>query len=946
MGCRIAGRATRGELMEKPVKIAVIGVATFVSAIIVALVLVPVLLEDRIIERLRTELNEGLNATVTFSDVDVSLLSTFPTLTAEITALKITGEGEFEGITLFSAESVAAGVDLFALVIDDAIQIESIGIDHPEAHLIVMEDGKANYDIVAEQTEEPVEATEESDDVAFEVERYWIQGGVVTYDEPGISVAAVGLHHEGSAKISGSTQELASETRIEALTVKLGQITYLLKAKTRIDVDATIETEQQHLQVDEIQIGVNQLAISGSGGVGWSDQGLDLDLKLASEKGLPIKALISAIPNAYAADFAGLKASGAFTFAATIDGQLGPDDDDIPSVAVTANVRNGALKYPDLPLGVTDLTLDAKLEHPGGNLDKMRISVPKYGIVAGKSHAAGSLSIARPLSQPNVDLVLKGRFDLGEVAKAYPISDVDALAGLIDADVDLSARGERVARLTGHIEATDVLYRPTGAPAIHISAARVALSPENTQIQDLRAKVGESDVAISGLASPLTTFLMDDQRITASASLKSNNLRVEDFLSNGDPATVRATADQPSAFVLPENVDAKLKFDVRKLSYGDLVLRDFEGTGRIRNRRLILQGVRAKALGGTMKLDGTVTTSSGGPPTYDMGYVAEKVSFAEAFQALPSMRAYAPIARFLDGRFSTDLNATGTLGDDLSPKLESIDAGGLVAALQSKLSSDFKPLSALNGAIPAIPKPLDVRNFKTRFKIEDGAVKVKTFPVQARGVAMQVGGTHGLDQAMKYHVTTEVPLDGLSSKLANEVKALGLDLSKAKTVGVRANLTGSIDAPRVSVDLDANALRGVVADAISAELAEQKARALKEVEQQTEKLIAEAQKRADQIRKEARRAAEAARKEGYARAAQVEKEGEVNPLAKIAAREGAKKIRQETDKRAAQMIAEADKRADQLVGESQKRAADMLAEATRQSDQGTEAAERQTDRLR
>ena len=398
--------------------------------------------------------------------------------------------------------------------------------------------------------------------------------------------------------------------------------------------------------------------------------------------------------------------------------------------------------------------------------------------------------------------------------------------------------------------------------------------------------------------------------------------------------------------MLPENVDAKLQFDVRKLSYGDLVLRDFEGTGRIRNRRLILQGVRAKALGGTMKLDGTVTTSSDGPPTYDMGYAADKVSFAEAFQALPSMRAYAPIARFLDGRFSTDLKASGTLGDDLSPKLESIDAGGLVAALQSKLSSDFKPLGALNGAIPAIPKPLDIQNFKTRFKIEDGAVKVKTFPVQARGITMQVGGTHGLDQAMKYHVTTEVPLDGLSSKLAKEVTALGLDLSKAKTVGVRANLTGSIDAPRVSVDLDANALRGAVADTISAELAKQKARALKEVEQQTEKLIAEAQQRADQVRREATRAAEAARKEGYARAAQVEKEGEVNPLAKIAAREGARKIRQETDKRADQMIAEAGKRADQLVAEARKRAADMLTEAASRSDQGTEAAEQQTDRLR
>ena len=835
--------------MKKPVKITLIGIAALVGVIVVALALVPILFKGRIVERLRTELNDQLNATVTFSDVDVSLLSTFPTLTAEVSALKITGEGDFEGVTLVSAESIAAGVDLLAFVVQDVIQIESIGIDHPEAHLIVTEDGKANYDIIAEQSEEPAETAEESEDVAFEVERYWINDGVVTYDEPGISVAAMGLDHEGSAKISGSTQELASETTIDALTVKLGRITYLKEAKARVDVDATIETEQEHLQVDEIQLAVNQLAVAGSGGVGWSGEGLSLDLKLASEKGLPIKALISAVPNAYAADFSGLKASGAFSLAAAIEGQLGPDDGDIPSFSVTANVRNGALKYPDLPLGITDLNLDAKLDHPGGHLDKMRITVPKYGIAAGKSHAEGSLGITNPLSQPNVDLALNGRFDLAEVASAYPIPDVETLAGLIEANIDLSTKGERIAKLTGNIKATDVLYRPAGAPAIHIGTARVTLSPENTKIQELRARMGESDVAISGLASPLTTFLMDEQKITASVWLKSNNLRVEDFLSDDEPAAGGATAEQPSAFVLPENVDAKLQFDVRKLSYGDLVLRDFEGTGRIRNRKLILQGVRAKALGGTMRLDGTVATPSTGPPTYDMVYVAEKVSFAEAFQALPSMRAYAPIARFLDGRFSTDLKASGTLGDDLSPKLDSVDAGGLVAALQSKLSSDFKPLGVLNGAIPAIPKPLDLQNFKTRFKIEDGAVKVKTFPVQARGITMQVGGTHGLDQEMRYHVTSDVPLDGLSSKLAKEVKALGLDLSKAKTVGVRANLTGSIDAPRVSVDLDANALRGVVADAISAELAEQKARALKEVAEQTKKLIAEAQKRAAQVRK-------------------------------------------------------------------------------------------------
>ena len=128
--------------MKKPLKITLIGVTILVGTIIVALALLPILLKDRIIERLRTELNEQLNATVTFSDVDASLLSTFPTLTAEISVLRITGEGDFEGVTLFSAESVAAGVDLIALVMNDAIQVESIGIDRPEVHLIVTENGK------------------------------------------------------------------------------------------------------------------------------------------------------------------------------------------------------------------------------------------------------------------------------------------------------------------------------------------------------------------------------------------------------------------------------------------------------------------------------------------------------------------------------------------------------------------------------------------------------------------------------------------------------------------------------------------------------------------------------------------------------------------------------------------------------------------------------------
>lgn len=925
--------------MKKPVKLTLLAAVALAALLLVGVLLVPFVFRDQIVERVRGELNEQLDATVSFSEVDVSLLSTFPTLTVEVSELSVAGTGVFEGVTLLSADSIAAGLDLLRLVLDRSIQVESIMVERPVAHVVIDEEGRANYDIVREG---PEAAGEPGEELAFEIKRYEISKGVITYDEPGVHVTVQRLDHDGRAKIAGSTHALSSETTIEALTARLGGITYLKEAKTSASVDATLDSEKETLTVAAVELAINQLALDGSGDIGWAGEGTDLDLEVASKKGLPIKALISAIPNAYAADFAGLKASGAFSIAADIKGELGPGDDDIPTFSATIDVRDGAFKYPDLPLGISDLHLDAKVRHPGGNLDRMRIDVPRYSVAAGKSHARGRLSVIRPLSRPQLDLVLDGRFDAAEISKAYPIPDVEALQGLIIVAINLASKGERIEKLTGSITVNELRYQTAGATGVRIRKARVDLSPESTKLQELEAQVGESDVSVNAVLSPLTSLWTGDQIVTASAWLKSKRLRVEDFVS-----TEEGTAGGDDApLVFPENLDASLAFDVGKLTYGDLVLERFKGNGRLRNRKLTFEGVRADALGGLMKLDGNVTTPPQGPPAFDITYAVDKARFSDAFAALPSMRAYVPIARYLDGRFSADLSASGTLDESLSPTLDSIDATGLAAALQSKLSSDFKPLAALNEAIPAIPKPLDIEGVRARFQIEDGTMKLRPTTVQARGIALQVSGTHGLDQDMKYQVASDVPIDKLSSKLAKEARALGLDLSKAKTVGVRASLTGTIKAPKVSVDIDTKALRGAVADAIATELEEQRARALREATEQARRLVEEAKKRAEQVRAEAAKSADRVRKEGYARAAQVEREGAGNPLKAIAAKEAAKRIRIETDKRANQLVAEADKRAAQAVAEAQKRADQMTAEAAKRSEQGTGAVQKQTDKIR
>lgn len=68
--------------MKKPIKVMLIVAASLLAALVVAIILVPVLFKERIVERLRVELNDRIDATVSVSEIDLSLLSTCPTLTA------------------------------------------------------------------------------------------------------------------------------------------------------------------------------------------------------------------------------------------------------------------------------------------------------------------------------------------------------------------------------------------------------------------------------------------------------------------------------------------------------------------------------------------------------------------------------------------------------------------------------------------------------------------------------------------------------------------------------------------------------------------------------------------------------------------------------------------------------------------------------------------------
>ncbi len=115
--------------------------------LIILIILLPILFKDEIVQFIKDEANASLNAELDFGEVNLSLLSTFPKFSLEINDLTLTGVDEFEGIELVEIKQTNLKLNLWSVISGDQYEISSVGLVEPKIHVLVLSDGKANYDI-------------------------------------------------------------------------------------------------------------------------------------------------------------------------------------------------------------------------------------------------------------------------------------------------------------------------------------------------------------------------------------------------------------------------------------------------------------------------------------------------------------------------------------------------------------------------------------------------------------------------------------------------------------------------------------------------------------------------------------------------------------------------------------------------------------------------------
>ncbi|MBL0341606.1 MAG: AsmA family protein [Bacteroidetes bacterium] len=142
--------------MKKALKIIVI---VFIL-LFVGLISIPFLFKDKILIKLKAEINNNINAKVDFKGFDISIFKSFPKLTLVLDDLTVVGVAEFEGDSLASIKSTAVTVDIMSVISGGQIEIRGVSLEIPRIQLLVLENGKANWDIAKPSNDSTPSTTE------------------------------------------------------------------------------------------------------------------------------------------------------------------------------------------------------------------------------------------------------------------------------------------------------------------------------------------------------------------------------------------------------------------------------------------------------------------------------------------------------------------------------------------------------------------------------------------------------------------------------------------------------------------------------------------------------------------------------------------------------------------------------------------------------------------
>ncbi len=803
----------------KIVKRILVTFGALIILLLAAAVIIPIFFKDKIMAVAKKQMNEQLNATADFKDVDISLLRSFPRLSVSITGLSIVGKDNFEGDSLVSAESIDVALDLMK-AFNGEYEILNIGLNTPRIHAIVQEDGKANWDIAKPSEPSQPETKEESAPFAMKLRKYAIEKGYIEYDDRQGKMHAIikDLNHSGSGDFSSDAFTLSTVTTADAVTFINGGVPYLNKVKTSINLDLGIDNKASKYTFNTDKIQLNGLKLYTKGWVQMPDTtNMLMDIQFGTPSN-DFKDILSLVPGIYTADFKDVKTTGKFALSGFVKGTFNATQ--LPAYMVNLGIENGSFQYPALPQKVSDIQVKLKVTNPDGVTDHTLTNLEQCHIELGAEPFDMRMLLRNPLTEQWIDAYAKGHIDLSRVSQFVTLEPGTKMAGDIKADVSVKgsmaqAQNKQFDKIdaAGTININNVSYTSKDYPdGVNLYSLLLTFTPKNVTVANLRGLYMGTNFSGNGSVDNLLGYAMNDQTLSGSFSFMADQVDVNKFMGT-EPAPANTTEQAPAStepFIVPENLDVTLKASVGTVKYDNIVMKNVNGGLAIRNGEVELRDIGGQTLDGSMKMSGTYATRKDKKnPDIAFSYDIKAVDIQKTFTTFNTVQKMMPSAKYISGKVSTVLTMNGKLGPDMSPIMNSLSGKGDLMLLGGKLSGHPVTDGLADKLKLTQFKTIALNDMKLFFEFVDGRVNVQPFKVKiGPDIEAEVAGSHGFDQTLKYGANVTVPRSIMGSagnavvnNLMSQAASKGVPVTLGEKINFAVKITGTTTQPKIETDL-------------------------------------------------------------------------------------------------------------------------------------------------
>jgi len=446
------------------------------------------------------------------------------------------------------------------------------------------------------------------------------------------------------------------------------------------------------------------------------------------------------------------------------------------------------------------------VKNVSGNMAETMIVVKDFGMVLDGEKLSADLTLQN-LDDYTWNLKAMGGIDLEKITKIFPVEGM-TLAGKVKANIETKGKysdveASRYDRLptSGTASLKDFKFNSKDLPyTITISQSEAVFDPKKVELKNTVGTIGKSDFAITGAINNYIGYLFHpNETIKGTVNFNSTLLDLNEFMTDTEEATTSSDTTSFGVIPVPDNIDFLLRSNIKTVKMMDFVISNAVGDIVVRDGVATLNGIKFNMLGGAFLVSGSYNTKNIMHPLYDFGMKIDNLSIQQAASSFSIVQTYAPIAGLVTGSFGTDFKISGELGQDMLPKMNTVNAGGLIkiaqaALTQSNLISGITSLTKLDDA-----NQVTLKDVIMSATIKEGLLSVKPFNVKFGSYVTNVSGSTGLDGSINYLLKMNVPAGKLGSQLQGFVNQNTGSTTSTSEIPVTIGLGGTYKDPKTTL---------------------------------------------------------------------------------------------------------------------------------------------------